>query len=195
MIKYHLKMPKSENKLKIWAKVHEYLKKYKNIFFCQIKDLPADIVHKIRKLLRGVKSEAVCGKSTVIGKSIDDFIEKNPKLPNHLNKELLDKIKDSLAGLQVMIIFSNQDLAEITKITGQYIIEKQAKPGQISPIEVIIPAGPTGMDASQIEYFQALKIPTKVMRSQLEIVTSTKILTVGQKITLSEINLMKKFNI
>ena len=33
------------------------------------------------------------------------------------------------------------------------------------------------------------------MRSQLEIVTSTKILTVGQKITLSEINLMKKFNI
>lgn len=94
-----------------------------------------------------------------------------------------------------MIIFSNQDLAEITKITGQYIIEKQAKPGQISPIEVIIPAGPTGMDASQIEYFQALKIPTKVMRSQLEIVTSTKILTVEQKITLSEINLMKKFNI
>ena len=107
MIKYHLKMPKSENKLKIWAKVHEYLKKYKNIFVCQIKDLPADIVHKIRKLLRGVKSEAVCGKSTVIGKSIDDFIEKNPKLPNHLNKELLDEIKDSLAGLQVMIIFSN----------------------------------------------------------------------------------------
>ena len=52
MIKYHLKMPKSENKLKIWAKVHEYLKKYKNIFVCQIKDLPADIVHKIRKLLR-----------------------------------------------------------------------------------------------------------------------------------------------
>ena len=70
----------------------------------------------------------MCGKSTVIGESIDDFIEKNPKLPNHLNKELLDKIKDSLAGLQVMIIFSNQDLAEITKITGQYIIEKQAKP-------------------------------------------------------------------
>lgn len=109
-------MPKTENKLKIWAKVHEYLKKYKNIFVCQIKDLPADIVHRIRKLLRGVKSEAVCGKSTVIGKSIDDFIEKNPKLPNHLNKELLEKIKESLAGLQVMIVFSNQDLAEIQRL-------------------------------------------------------------------------------
>ena len=51
------------------------------------------------------------------------------------------------------------------------------------------------MDSSQIEYFQALKIPTKVIKNQLEIVTSTKILSVGSKITLSEINLMKKFNI
>jgi hypothetical protein len=51
------------------------------------------------------------------------------------------------------------------------------------------------MDSSQIEYFQALKIPTKVIKNQLEIVSATKILTVGQKITMSEINLMKKFNI
>jgi len=51
------------------------------------------------------------------------------------------------------------------------------------------------MDSSQIEYFQALKIPTKVIKNQLEIVTATKILVVGQKITMSEINLMKKFNI
>ena len=51
------------------------------------------------------------------------------------------------------------------------------------------------MDSSQIDYFQALKIPTKVSRNQLEITTATKILHVGQKITLSEINLMKKFNI
>ena len=188
-------MPKAENKQKIWEKVHDYLKKYKNIMVCQIKDLPADIIHKIRKLLRQIQSEAVCGKATVISKSIEDFIEKNQKLPNHLTKEVLQAIADSLAGLQVMIIFTNKDLAEITKITAQYSIEKQAKPGQLSPIEVIIPAGPTGMDASQIEYFQALKIPSKVMRSQLEILSATKILTVGQKITLSEINLMKKFNI
>ena len=94
-----------------------------------------------------------------------------------------------------MIIFTQNDLAEITKITNQFTIEKQAKPGQLSPIEVFIHAGSTGMDASQIEYFQALKIPTKVMKNQLEIMTTTKILAVGQKITLSEINLMKKFNI
>ena len=188
-------MPSHENKRKIWEKIHDYLNKYKNIMVCQIKDLPADIVHKIRKLLRGIQSEAVCGKSTVMAKSILDFIEKNQKLPNHLTKENLTKVSEYLAGLQVMLIFTNKDLSEITKITSQFVIEKQAKPGQLSPIEVLIHAGSTGMDASQIEYFQALKIPTKVMRNQLEIITTTKILSPGQKITLSEINLMKKFNI
>ena len=100
-----------------------------------------------------------------------------------------------MPGIHLLLIFTNKDLADISAITNKYVIEKQAKPGQLSPVEVIIPAGPTGMDSSQIDYFQALKIPTKVMRNQLEITTATKILTVGQKITLSEINLMKKFNI
>ena len=51
------------------------------------------------------------------------------------------------------------------------------------------------MDSSQIEYFQALNITTKLIKNQLEIINPAKILVVGQKITLSEINLMKKFNI
>jgi large subunit ribosomal protein LP0 len=94
-----------------------------------------------------------------------------------------------------MIIFTNEELGKISEVTSKFLVEKQAKVGAISPIEVIVPAGPTGMDSSQIEYFQALKIPTKVIKNQLEIVSNTKILAVGQKITLSEINLMKKFNI
>jgi large subunit ribosomal protein LP0 len=97
--------------------------------------------------------------------------------------------------LQILIIFTNEELNKITEITSKFIVEKQAKVGAISPIEVILPAGSTGMDSSQIEYFQALKIPTKVIKNQLEIVSATKILVVGQKISMSEINLMKKFNI
>jgi len=76
-----------------------------------------------------------------------------------------------------------------------YLIEKDAKPGQLSPLEVILPAGPTGMDASQVEFFGNLNIQTKVVKNQLDIMNPTKILSVGQKITLSEINLMKMFKI
>jgi len=187
---------KKENKVKVYKRFQELLKNYKNILLCDIKELPADVIHKIRHLFKKIDTECTCGKATVMEKSIKDFLEENKgKLPNNLTEENLKKMCDCLKQLQVMMIFTNKELGEITEIINKFIIEKQAKPGQLSPIEVIIPAGPTGMDASQIEYFQALKIPTKVTKGQLEITNSTKILTVGQKINLSEINLMKKFNI
>jgi large subunit ribosomal protein LP0 len=128
-------------------------------------------------------------------KGISDYKEKTKKLPAHLNNELLDSMVESLSKIQVLLICANCDLSEITQIINQFLVEKQGKTGQLSPCEIIIPAGPTGMDSSQIEYFQALKIPTKVARNQLEITAATKILVPGQKISLSEINLMKKFNI
>ena len=187
---------KKPNKVKVYTKFQELLVKFKNILLCDINELPADVVHKIRHLLKKIDTECTCGKATVMIKSIKDFIQsKKGNYPNNLTEENLNKMCECLEGIQVMMIFTNKELGDITEIINQYIIEKQAKPGQLSPIEVIIPAGSTGMDASQIEYFQALKIPTKVIKGQLEITSSTKILTVGQKINISEINLMKKFNI
>jgi large subunit ribosomal protein LP0 len=127
-------------------------------------------------------------------KAITEYIGKKD-FASHHTKEGLKGVNDIINNMQTLIIFTNEELSKITEITSKFVVEKQAKTGAISPIEVILPAGSTGMDSSQIEYFQALKIPTKVIKNQLEIVSATKILTVGQKITMSEINLMKKFNI
>jgi len=187
---------KQDSKEKIYSKIQGFLEKFKQIVICEIKDLPADMVHKIRKLLRGINSEVVCGKTTVIAKAIREYADaKKKNLPSHLTPDGLKGIADVINNLQILIIFTNEDVSKITDITSKFIIEKQAKAGAISPIEVTLPAGPTGMDSSQIEYFQALKINTKVSKNQLEIVSATKILTIGQKISMSEINLMKKFNI
>jgi len=120
---------------------------------------------------------------------------KNDKKLKHHSLEGLTALSDVVHHLQTLIVFTNEELSKITQITEKFVVEKQAKVGASSPIEVILQAGPTNMDSSQIEYFQALKIPTKVIKNQLEIVTATKILVVGQKISMSEINLMKKFNI
>jgi len=152
------------------------------------------MIHKIRKLLRGINSEVVCGKTTVMTKAINEYINLG-KIPTHHSIDGLKGVVDIIHDMQTLLIFTNEELGKITEITSKFIVEKQAKTGAISPIEVTLQAGPTGMDSSQIEYFQALKIPTKVIKNQLEIVSSTKILVVGQKITMSEINLMKKFNI
>ena len=117
------------------------------------------------------------------------------KLPAHLNKEVLENFAEIITRHQVCLIFTNKDIGDVVKIANQYELKKQAKNGQISPIDVTLPAGPTGMDASQVDFFQNFRIQTKVVRNQLEVTNAAKILVVGQKITLSEINLMTKFNI
>ena len=190
-------MPKKDNKVHVYDKTQEFFKKYKNIVIADVKDISTDKIQKIRhEIISLGETETLCGKTTVIQKSVNDMKEASKgDLPKHLPEKELQGFLDAMPGIHLLLIFTNKDIADIAGITEKYIIEKQAKPGQISPVEIIIPAGPTGMDSSQIDYFQALKIPTKVMRNQLEITTATKILTVGQKITLSEINLMKKFNI
>ena len=188
-------MPKKENKTHVYTKTQDFIKKFKNIIVSDVKDISTDKIQKIRHEIVSLKeTETLCGKTTVIQKAINDMIEKK-ELPKHVPEDKLKELSEAMPGIHLLLIFTNKDLGDISAITGKYVIEKQAKPGQISPVEIIIPAGPTGMDSSQIDYFQALKIPTKVMRNQLEITSATKILVPGQKITLSEINLMKKFNI
>ena len=145
--------------------------------------------------MRGIDSEALCGKTTVMAKSIEEYLEKTKKLPGHLSKDILVKLDEAIVNHQVCLIFTNKDIGEITKITDQFKVEKQSKVGASSPVEITLPAGPTGMDASQVDYFQNLRIQTRVVKNQLEIINPTKILTVGQKITRSEINLMNKINI
>jgi ribosomal protein L10 len=56
-------MPKKESKDKIIAKVTEYLDKYQNIMVTEVKDLPACNVHRIRKDLRSINAEVLCGKT------------------------------------------------------------------------------------------------------------------------------------
>jgi large subunit ribosomal protein LP0 len=188
-------VPSQISKDKIVTKVADFLDRFSTVLVCEVKDLPADYIHSIRKELRTIQSEVVCGKTTVITKAISLYMARDKAMAKAHTKESLTKLSDCIQNMHIFIIFTNSDVGKVTGITNKFIVEKQARSGAISPIEVILKAGPTGMDSSQIEYFQALKIQTKVIKNQLEIITDSKILVVGQKITLSEINLMKKFNI
>lgn len=52
-----------EKKQKTYEKVQKFLEQYRQVVLCEIKDLPADMIHKIRKLVRNINSEVVCGKT------------------------------------------------------------------------------------------------------------------------------------
>jgi ribosomal protein L10 len=58
-------MPKQESKDKIYSKLQTFLDKYRQVMVCEIKDMPADIIHKVRKMLRELDTEVVCGKTVI----------------------------------------------------------------------------------------------------------------------------------
>merc|ERR1719450_661621 len=70
-----------------------------------------------------------------------------------------------------------------------------AKAGVISPCDVVIPGGPTGMDPSQTSFFQALNIATKIVKGQIELVSDFTVCKQGNKVTASETVLLTKLAI
>ena len=89
--------------------------------------------------------------------------EKDKKLPKWHTVDGIKGLEDGIQGIHAMLVFTSSDLSKVIEITNKYKISKDAKVGNVSPIEVVLKAGATGMDSSQIELFQALKIQTKVI--------------------------------
>jgi large subunit ribosomal protein LP0 len=93
------------------------------------------------------------------------------------------------------MVFTNGDLADIrTKLT-ELKIQAAAKAGSIAPIEVVVPAGNTNMEPTKTSFFQALSIPTKINRGTIEIINDIHLLTVGQKVSLSQAALLQMLGI
>ena len=60
---------------------------------------------------------------------------------------------------------------------------------------VFIPGGPAGLEPSQTSFFQALNIPTKIVKGTIEMTADFKICTLGEKVVLSAQALRAKLNV
>lgn len=106
----------------------------------------------------------------------------------------IDLIIPQLRG-NINIIFTNGDLSEIKSILDSEVRPSPAKAGMIAPDAVTIPAGPTGLDPKQTGFFQKLQIQTKIVKAQIEIITSKQVIEVGDKIDGTQSLLLDKLKI
>jgi len=70
-----------------------------------------------------------------------------------------------------------------------------AKSGSFAPVDVFIPAGPTGLDPGQTNFFQALNIATKIVKGAIEITNEVHLIKKGDKVSASHVALLGKLNI
>ena len=106
----------------------------------------------------------------------------------------LEKIIGQLKG-NINLIFTNGDLGEIKVILDAEVRPSGAKPGMLAPGDVTVPAGPTGLDPKQTNFFQVHQIQTKIVKGQVEIVTAKQVIFVGEKISASQATLLDKLKI
>lgn len=95
---------------------------------------------------------------------------------------------------KVALIFSDANVHELRGKIEANKVPTEARVGVVSPIDYTCPAGATGLDPSQINFFHALNISTKIVKGQIEITKDFKVCTKGKKIKASEAALLKKLN-
>jgi len=152
--------------------------------------------------LRAIGAVMIMGKNTLMKASLiaantapqetdADYAERKDTWTDNKNIPII------LAQLNgnVNLIFTNGDLSEVKTILDENVRPSPAKPGMIAPSDVTIPAGPTGLDPKQTGFFQTLQIQTKIVKAQIEIVTSKKVIETGIKIDSTQAALLDKLKI
>lgn len=175
-----------ERKQEYFAKLEHLLDTYTKILLVSVDNVGSNQMQQIRIGLRG-KAEVLMGKNTMIRKVLTTYLKKNP---GHPYENLLPRIRGNIG-----FVFTNGDLAELRKVIESNKVPAPARVGSIAPIDVTVPAGPTGCDPGQTSFFQALQIATKIQKGQIEITSDVLLVTKGVKVGNSEAALLQKLNI
>merc|ERR1712232_1439608 len=107
----------------------------------------------------------------------------------------MDKLRAACVGNMGYIFATNCQLDEIRECLKRHRKSAAAKAGQVSMVDLSLPAGPTGMDPSQTGFFQALNIATKIVKGQIELVSEFMLLKKQEKVSPSTAVLLTKLNI
>jgi len=167
-----------------WAKLEKALNTYKNILIITVDFVGSKQMQQVRMAIRG-RGEILMGKNTIMRKVIREMSEDKPDLLN-----LLPFVKGNMGFL-----FTNGDLNSIRKEVCAFKIPAAAKAGVLSPIDVTIPAGPTGLDPGQTSFFQTLNISTKITKGTIEITSDVRLCFKDEKVTTSAVALLAKLGL
>jgi len=171
-------------KSKFFVKMERMLNEYPKCFLVGADNVGSNQMQKIRISLRG-KAEILMGKNTMMKKCIRGQLENNPGLAT-----LLPHIVENVG-----FVFTSMDLSEIRKALTENKVKAPAKAGAISNVDVDVPSQVTTMGPEKTSFFQALQIPTKITRGQIEIINKVELLKKGDKVGPSEATLLNMLNI
>jgi len=170
----------------------ELLTQNEKILLVSVDNVGAFSIQQIRQTLRG-EATLLFGKNTLIRKTIRDYVEKCNEAGNKEGARI-EALLSSIRG-NVGLVFTNGDLNKIKEVAESFKQKAPAKIGTIAPEDVFVEPGPTGMEPTQTTFLQALNIPSKIVKGQVEIINRVHLIKKDERIGTSEATLLDKLNI
>lgn len=174
-----VKEDKATWKSNYFMKLVSLLDEYPKIFIVNVDNVGSKQMQNIRISLRG-HATLLLGKNTMMRKAIRGHMDSNPAL-----EKLLPHIKQNIG-----FVFTDKDLSEIRDMILANRVPAAARAGALAPVSCSIPKQVTTLGPEKTSFFQALQIPTKISRGNIEILNDTELVTAGTKVGASEATLL-----
>jgi len=190
-----------DKKFEFMKRVYGLAGKFKQVIVVTVDNVTSSQIQNIRRIVYRGGGTLIVGKNTIIKKAIQ-LRSTTGDLPEEFKKfrELGAPIPE-LASLlplikqKVGLIFTDESVFELKPKIEANKIQAAAKLGAIAPIDVVIPPGSTGMDPSQIAFFHALSISTKIDKGMIAIIKDYQVCFAGKKIGSSQVALLQKMGV
>jgi large subunit ribosomal protein LP0 len=137
--------------------------------------------------IRPMGAQILMGKNTLMKRCIRLYCETK-------HDDAWACLVPELVG-NVGLLFVKDDFAAIKEKVEEFRRPAAAKAGALAQCDVGIDAGPTALDPSQTSFFQALGIATKIQKGTIEILSSVKLISAGERVQASAAALLGKLNI
>lgn len=170
------------------AHLVDLFNQYKTISVVEVGKLNDKQIQEMRKRLRG-KAIIRMSKKNLQLRAIEKF-KKDSK------KQNLEELERNIPG-QAAICFTNMDIFELKEIFNENLWMVPAKPDEITPVDIWVPAGDTGLPTGQVisELNMTLRLPTRIQNDTIWIREDTRTHKAGDFVNVKQAAVLKKLGI
>jgi large subunit ribosomal protein L10 len=165
-----------------------FFKNYKNVAVIDLHYINDMQFQTMRKILRE-KAVFRMSKKSLQMRAIEQFKKES-------KKKNLEEFAKHIPG-QSSLLFTNLDLFELKRIFHENEWMVPAKPNEITPVDIWVPAGDTGLPTGQVisELNMTLRLPTRIMNDTIHIREDTRTHKVGDLVDVKQAAVLKKLGI
>ncbi|MCC7552795.1 50S ribosomal protein L10 [Candidatus Micrarchaeota archaeon] len=154
----------------------------KLIALIRLRNLPDNIFQGMKRRLRG-KAKFLVGKSTVIKRALEN---------TNQSSEILNSLNEPVA----VIYSNNMSSYELYQFFKQNKEKVPAKPGQIAPFDIIVPAGETDLlPGPALSELKTGKINAQVKAGKIVVAKDSVVAKEGEKISDPVAKALRKVNV